>query len=83
MCFLDASKAFDRVKHSIHLYYNSLSLCDVLSLDILLDYYAICMTGRLCVSDGAIHSLTPFMQITACVRRVFYRLICSTCILMT
>ena len=53
MCFLDASKEFDRVKHSVTYY--SLSLCDVVSLDILLDCYAIGMTDRLCVSDGAIH----------------------------
>ena len=56
MCFLDASKAFDRVKHSVY----SLSLCDVVSLGILLDCYAIGMTDRLCVSDGAILYQTPF-----------------------
>ena len=40
--------------------YYSLSLCDVGSLDILLDCYAIGMTYRLCVSDGAIHYQIPF-----------------------
>ena len=41
MCFLDASKAFGRGSSTL---YYSLSLCDVVSLDILLDCYAIGMT---------------------------------------
>ena len=48
-----------RLTGSSTLYY-SLSLCDVVSLDILLDCYAIGMADRLCVSDGAIHYQIPF-----------------------
>ena len=51
-----------RQGQALDLYY-SLSLFDMVSLDIilLLDCYAIGMTGRLCVSDGAIHYRIPFM----------------------
>ena len=48
-----------RFTGSSTLYY-SLSLCDVVSLDIVLDCYAIGMADRLCVSDGAIHYQIPF-----------------------
>ena len=60
MCLLDASssKAFDRVKHSV--LFSKLGRLDVVSLDILLDCYAIGMTDRLCVLDGAIHYQIPF-----------------------
>ena len=46
---------------SSNLYYSPLSLCDVVALDILLDCYAIGMTGRLFVSYGAIHYRILFM----------------------
>ena len=56
MCFLDASRAFDRVKHSV--LSSKLVRHGVPGYN--LDCYAIGMTERLCVSDGAILYQIPF-----------------------
>ena len=56
MCFLDASRAFDRVKHSV--LFSKLVRRGVPGYIVrLLCYWC----GRLCVSDGAIHYRIPFM----------------------
>ena len=56
ICFLDASRAFDRVKHSV--LFSKLVRRGVPGYN--LDCYAIGMTERLCVSDGAILYQIPF-----------------------
>ena len=76
MCFLDASKAFARVRHSV--LFNKLTVG--VYLDILLSYWYAKQTMRVrwgdCISS-------PFHVSNGCAKEVYYRPTSLMCIWMT